>query len=562
MPPQSSRAKTIGSSPSSPPSLSTQTHQRQAITRRLTGFYVLSLSAIATLTLLGHYWIQRSLAQQALDIQIVSSAQEQQMLMPRLADLIMAAQTTQDSNQRQQILSQLATLIEEAEPWQQSLPSLAQDSRLSPERRAQIQQMVMQLVPEHQQILASAKQAISGTGGAPVAPVTPSIPTPPSGAPPNGSMGLPNQPPPNPNGTQGNRPPQPGLSNSGVRTSPSGTGGSPPTTSPLTEDQLDLMERNFMRDVDGLILAYNQQAIISTQRLANLEKLLLVITLAVLAIEGVFVFRPAVKQIQNALKALADSLHKTQETSQKLSYEKQKSEKLLLNILPQPIAHRLKNNQQAIADGFSEVTVLFADIVGFTKLSAKIPPQRLVELLNQIFSAFDHLAEHYGLEKIKTIGDAYMAVGGLPVPRADHAEVTVAMALGMQRAIAQLNQETGESFSIRIGINTGPVVAGVIGVKKFIYDLWGDTVNIASRMESHGVPGSIQITDSTYALIKDKYIIEPRGTVMIKGKGEMMTYWVKGVTVKDSVMGGNARKGNVSEVTAGQIRSRSQQRKG
>ena len=171
---------------------------------------------------------------------------------------------------------------------------------------------------------------------------------------------------------------------------------------------------------------------------------------------------------------------------------------------------------------------MFADIVGFTDLSGRISPQQLVDLLNQIFSRFDLIAESYKLEKIKTIGDAYMVVGGLPNPRADHAAAIATMAIDMLDAIAQFNVDTGEEFQIRIGINSGAVVAGVIGIKKFTYDLWGDTVNIASRMESHGNPGRIHVSEATYELIKDKFLFEERGTTHIKGKGEMQTYWLKG----------------------------------
>ena len=197
-----------------------------------------------------------------------------------------------------------------------------------------------------------------------------------------------------------------------------------------------------------------------------------------------------------------------------------------MNILPQPIAQRLKQKSEAIADGFSDVTVLFADIVGFTQLSTTMSPQKLVSLLNVIFSAFDQLCEKHGLEKIKTIGDAYMVVGGLPIAREDHAKAVVDFALDMQRAVATFNADMGESLRIRIGINSGPVVAGVIGTKKFIYDLWGDTVNIASRMESHGIPGSIQITESTFQHVKDRFQIEVLGKINVKGKGEMITYRV------------------------------------
>nr|WP_290224706.1 adenylate/guanylate cyclase domain-containing protein [Trichocoleus desertorum] len=211
-----------------------------------------------------------------------------------------------------------------------------------------------------------------------------------------------------------------------------------------------------------------------------------------------------------------------------LRLQQAKSEELLLNILPQAIAEKLKQSPGAIADSFPSVTVLFADIVNFTQLAARMSPTELVNLLNQIFSAFDRLAERHGLEKIKTIGDAYMAVGGVPLPRQDHAEAMAEMALDMQTAIAQLNLEQEEIFPIRIGINTGPVVAGVIGIKKFIYDLWGDTVNIASRMESEGIAGCIQVTASTYQCLKDKYLFIERGEIPIKGRGAMKTYLLMG----------------------------------
>lgn len=214
-----------------------------------------------------------------------------------------------------------------------------------------------------------------------------------------------------------------------------------------------------------------------------------------------------------------------------LELERQKSEQLLLNILPEAIAEQLKREQRSIAEHFTDVTILFADIVGFTPLSAKMQPLELVNLLNEIFSAFDQLSEKHGLEKIKTIGDAYMVVGGLPVPRADHAEAVAAMALDMQVAINRFQATHREPFQIRIGINTGQVVAGVIGIKKFIYDLWGDTVNVASRMESQGVPGCIQVTAETYLRLKDKFIFEERGAIAVKGKGEMTTYWLKGYKV-------------------------------
>lgn len=213
---------------------------------------------------------------------------------------------------------------------------------------------------------------------------------------------------------------------------------------------------------------------------------------------------------------------------EKLAVEQEKSERLLLNILPKPIAERLKQKQDTIADSFAEVTVLFADIVNFTKFAGYFPPKEMVNLLNDIFSVFDHLADLHGLEKIKTIGDAYMLVGGLPTPRPDHAEAVAEIALDMQEAIAQFRVEKGEFFRMRIGINTGPVIAGVIGTKKFSYDLWGDTVNTASRMESHGISGCIQVSESTYQLLQNKYLFEERGMISIKGKGQMNTYLLNG----------------------------------
>lgn len=211
-----------------------------------------------------------------------------------------------------------------------------------------------------------------------------------------------------------------------------------------------------------------------------------------------------------------------------LSEEQAKSERLLLNILPAPIASRLKREERTIADNFTEVTVLFADIVGFTELTARTPPIEMIEILNVIFSEFDQLADIHGLEKIKTIGDAYMVVGGLPVAKPNHAEAIADMALDMQATIAQYCMETGKAFTIRIGINTGPVIAGIIGTKKFTYDLWGDTVNIASRMESHGIPGRIQVTEATYKRLRQQYLFEERGSVPIKGKGQMNCYLLKG----------------------------------
>jgi PAS domain S-box-containing protein len=242
----------------------------------------------------------------------------------------------------------------------------------------------------------------------------------------------------------------------------------------------------------------------------------------------------AVKDASNNLLYYEGSVSDITERKQNevaLRLARKKSEVLLLNILPQPIAERLKRlerGQRTIADSFDAVTILFADLVDFTKFSAQTSPTELVELLNIIFSKFDNLAEQHDLEKIKTIGDAYMVVAGLPTPREDHAHAIAEMALDMQEAINQFNAEQNKAFKIRIGINSGPVVAGVIGIKRFGYDLWGDTVNTASRMESLGIPGCIQLTSDTYELIRNQYLFEERGPLQVKGKGEMLTYLLKG----------------------------------
>jgi len=211
-----------------------------------------------------------------------------------------------------------------------------------------------------------------------------------------------------------------------------------------------------------------------------------------------------------------------------LETEKEKSERLLLNILPSPIAERLKEEEQVIADNFPEVTVLFADIAGFTPLSASLPPTKLVQLLNEIFSAFDALVEKHELEKIKTIGDAYMVVGGVPSPRQDHAAAIARLALDMQSSIGQFKTPTGGSLQLRIGIHSGPVVAGVIGTKKFSYDLWGDTVNVASRLESQGEAGKIQVSVASHDLLQAQFQFQERGLVLLKGRGEITTYWLQG----------------------------------
>jgi len=210
--------------------------------------------------------------------------------------------------------------------------------------------------------------------------------------------------------------------------------------------------------------------------------------------------------------------------TKELIAEKQTSERLLLNVLPGPIADRLKTGESLIVDRFENVSVLFADLVGFTTHASKTSPEELVTMLNELFSLFDKLAEQHGLEKIKTIGDAYMVVAGIPQPVADHATAIAHMATDMVNGLEAYAKRTGSELGIRIGIHTGSVVAGVIGTKKFIYDLWGDTVNTASRMESTGVPGRVQVSEATYLLLKDQFELEERGEIEVKGKGKMRTY--------------------------------------
>lgn len=214
---------------------------------------------------------------------------------------------------------------------------------------------------------------------------------------------------------------------------------------------------------------------------------------------------------------------------QLLALEQEKSEGLLLNILPKEIAPILKNHPGTIADHYDGASILFADIVNFTPWSVELPPKEMVEMLNEIFSYFDSLLDIYGVEKIRTIGDNYMCAAGVPVPRPDHAQALARMALDMRAYIQSRPPRNGKQLDFRIGINSGPLIAGVIGKRKFVYDLWGDPVNTASRMESSGVPGKIQITRETYELLKDEFVCEPRGSIMVKGKGEMETWYLIGV---------------------------------
>ncbi len=438
-------------------------------TRRLTLLYIASLSTIACLLLLGQMVVQKMLGQQERNLQIVSAASRQQILCQRMGKVAQSLRLTEKPSERQQYVQELQTIVQE---WQLSGQTLHQrmgelsdlglmDNELH-QRLTRVQPAARTLTTAVQTLITQEQQG-QGPTRLRLSPEAPAI-------------------------------------------------------------QLLGAGRDFTRGMDEILQYYNQKARTGVARLQQVEAGLLGLSLLVLALEGLLIFRPAVAKIRQTLAALAISLKQTQQTAYQLETEQKKSEKLLLNILPEPIAVRLKEEEGAIADGFAEATVLFADIVGFTQLADRLPPQELVVLLNRIFSQFDQLLEQHHLEKIKTIGDAYMVVGGLPQPNPDHAAAVADMALDMQRAIDEFNQVTGESFKMRIGIHTGPVVAGVIGLKKFIYDLWGDTVNIASRMESHGLPGEIQVTEVTYECLKDRYDFKPRGIIPIKGKGEMSVY--------------------------------------
>lgn len=458
------------------------THSKQTdSTGKLTQLYIISLSAIAGLAILGQVFIQKQLAQQSLDLRIISAAQTRQTLCQRLLKTSLAVQIAPTPEIKQQRLAELQSVVSQWEASRLEVKDQMQ-SAVSKAQFAEVEPVFNRLEPAAQEILATAEKILEFHSS----PATP----------------------------------EPGRQRLLQRI------GDPDRE--MLGPRLLAAERVFTTSLDEIITWHNQNV---KERVATLQALefgLLGLTLLVLVAEGILIFRPAVKKLQQTLLALAQSLQEVQEKSHRLALEQEKSERLLLNILPEPIADRLKQEPAAIADGFGEVTVLFADVVGFTELSGRLPPKELVARLNDIFSRFDALAEKHGLEKIKTIGDAYMVVGGLPNPRDDHARAIAEMALDMKEAIQALNRETGESFNMRMGINSGPVVAGVIGIKKFIYDLWGDTVNVASRMESHGTPGEIQMTAATYSHLKDYYDLQERGTIAIKGKGEMTTYWLKG----------------------------------
>jgi adenylate cyclase len=213
---------------------------------------------------------------------------------------------------------------------------------------------------------------------------------------------------------------------------------------------------------------------------------------------------------------------------QQLRLEKDKTDALLLNILPEPIVARLNLGESMIADHVGDATILFADLVGFTPLSTRLSATRLVHLLNALFSDFDRLSIQFGLEKIKTIGDAYMLAGGLLAPCPDHVEAVADMALAMRDSLHAASTRLGEPLQIRIGMHTGPVVSGIIGTHKFIFDVWGDTVNTASRMESHGSNNEINVSVATYLRLREKFIFEPCGIIDLTGKGPMEAFFLRG----------------------------------
>lgn len=253
--------------------------------------------------------------------------------------------------------------------------------------------------------------------------------------------------------------------------------------------------------------------------------------LGFIAYQSLIEDRPTMSMLGRALPDLAMMgavflLGEAIRTRRALQTEQERSDRLLLNVLPAPIADRLKSSEEVIADAYPDTTVMFADLVDFTVRSQTVGPRRMVEALDDLFSIFDALARRHGLEKIKTIGDAYMAAAGVPAPRADHADAVAQMAIEIRDHVEGRVDPDGNPLAIRIGIDSGPVVAGVIGKSKFIYDLWGDTVNTASRMESHGVPGRIQVTARTHERLRTRFRFERRGPIEVKGKGEMVTYFL------------------------------------
>jgi adenylate cyclase len=434
------------------------------ITRSLTWRYLASLGAVALMAIGGQYLIQKQLARQESDLKIIRIAQERQTICQRLLKEIVGAALSPNPSLSPE---ERRSITDEMKQWKASRGTLRDNmmAMVSPEEMPELDRLFVQLEPASKEILGTAQSLLD-------------------------------------------QPPQTsGTLNSSLQAR-------------VRSPKMIAAEQEFSKITDEMIGWYNQKVSTNVSQLKVLESVLLGGTLLLLLLEGLLIFRPAVERLRSSLEALSQALSQVQ-------IEQGKSEKLLLNILPSPIVDRLKLSSEAIADGFAEATVLFADIVGFTELSSRLSPQELVHRLNEIFSAFDALAEKHGLEKIKTIGDAYMVVGGLPEPKADHAIDMAKFAIDMRSELQRINEMLGESIDIRIGINSGPVVAGVIGTRKFIYDLWGDAVNVASRMESHGKPGEIHVSATTYEKLRWHFNLESRGTVYIKGKGDMETYWLR-----------------------------------
>ena len=242
---------------------------------------------------------------------------------------------------------------------------------------------------------------------------------------------------------------------------------------------------------------------------------------------GLFYIPNTVVALLICITTMAYYTQNLERTEIALAQAHAQSENLLHNVMPSVIADRLKNGSATIADGFNEASVLFADIEGFTNYSEAHSPAEVVKILNGIFSHLDTLVQKHKLEKIKTIGDAYMVAAGIPVYREDHAEAIAAFAIDVRQAFDDYTRANNIHLRLRIGINSGPVIAGVIGRLRFLYDLWGDCVNTASRMESHGIPGEIQVTEATYEMIRDKFNFEERGVIEVKGKGKMRTYLLR-----------------------------------
>jgi adenylate cyclase len=427
----------------------------QASTRRLTILYIAALGAIALIAVIGQLLVQKILHQQSSDASLILNAEQQRSHSHLLSRAILELRIETNPVQRQKDLVEVQTILRDWKIYYKDWEN--QDRAAFPHgyRNRQAWAAYQRVDRSYKQMLALTENLISATQRRNLTAI------------------------------------QPGFLRS-----------------------LVAQEGIFVKNMDQVIAFYQDQAIAKTRWLQFVEVSLLGLTLLVLLLEAILVFRPATQKIHQTLSALSE--------------EKEKSERLLLNILPESIADRLKQEETNIADNFAQVTVLFADIVGFTQLSSTVSPRELVSLLNQLFSGFDELVDRYQLEKIKTIGDAYMVVGGLPIQRPDHAEAVADMALAMLKFLQVFNAQQGYNLSIRIGINTGPVVAGVIGTKKFIYDLWGDTVNVASRMESHGLPNQIHLTASTYECLRGKYDLAERGEVDLKGKGIVKSYFLLG----------------------------------